>query len=420
MIRWLLISAFLSLPSSGPSATRGDPLEPLIEKTNLLQGFTARYRMKNREGAVTLTTLRYSAPDRGEVQSTGEWGKVRVWLIGGEILCDDEPEGHARKFSRVNIRELLAEAQSFVDVRLREAFPGPIEFSPHLLGAGVCFRWDWSAAKPGENPHLDISGDYWLQRNWLCGWLNSLARRSSSPRETKETLVWEFDEFEVEVSKATGFVTRAHSLDPQSKGDLTLESLDLEPPSDDQSFALPEATPKGAIDCSAEMRMEMRRRILMSTRTRVWTKLSKWIDDEDLTWDESSPEKLTRVFRDLESAQFAESMKGYLQSMRDSLDAWAESLAGKVRELEPGDRVGLVELRGERDRAFDDLKTQYETRMQAYAEKLPPPPSIPAGMRMADVFLECERNATRAEYKSQVIDPLLARFRERTDAVLKR
>ena len=39
---------------------------------------------------------------------------------------------------------------------------------------------------------------------------------------------------------------------------------------------------------------------------------------------------------------------------------------------------------------------------------------------MYDVFLECERAAIRAEYKSQFMDPMLALFRERTDALLVR
>lgn len=332
--------------------------------------------------------------------------------------ADAGPDSH--DYGEVNMRELL-EASEQIDERLREEFPGAPAPKPDPLGPGIYFDWNWNSGKPGEEASSDIGPGFALGRTHLCGWLYGLGHSTEKPHETDDALVWELGgDIEIQVAKSTGFLTRQRSTDPKSKGDCVLESLELEAPSDADVFAVPESPPEGARVVSAEMDRSYRGSILDNTRTNVWMPLAKWIDAKNVTWDEHSPEKLTRVFRALHAQGVGTMMEDSLKQTRARIDSTTEALAERVRQLAPDDKLGLAALTADRDRVLADMGEQFNAGAERFGESLPRPSSVPADFRMYDVFLECERAAVRAEFKSQFGDPMLALCRERTDALLVR
>jgi hypothetical protein len=222
----------------------------------------------------------------------------------------------------------------------------------------------------------------------------------------------------VRISRTTGFITRARSTDPESKSDAVLESLDLEVP-EDSVFAIPESAPEGAEDGSAEMRRTMQSGVWEQARRNIWS-LTKWIDDGQVTWDEDSPEKLTRVFRSLQAELSGDWREDYSKRVRESIDSVVEDLTARVQALDPGDDAGLAQARLDRDGGLSSMERNFKKELDSYSETVRPPSSMPRGARMSDVFLECERNAVRAECEEQVFEPLLALYREKTDEALAR
>jgi hypothetical protein len=417
MLRPLLLSACLLLLQDPPPAKIQDPLAELVKKSNALEGFTAKYRMTDREGAVSHVTLFYGAPGHAAMTMVSDRGTMSMWSDEGALCMYGVSE--TPYFARLNQRELGAQNR-VVDVDLPAEFPGAPKREPSPLPAGACFRWDWIPGKNGERPSTDIAAEFHTERTHVCGWLQSLQRRSKEPRETDDEFVWTVDETsEVHVSKLTGFITRERGTDPGSKSEILLESLDLVRP-DANVFTAPESAPKGAVNGTDDGLRALRSQGFDGVRTKIWRRLGKWIDDEHVIWDERSPAKLTRVFRTLHAQRLADSMRDYLEKKREWVASSAEDLASRVSALEPGDARGLAAFKTARDRALADFKGRFTKEMATACERLHPPSTVPANARMSDKFLQCERDAIRAEYESQVIDPLVALFREKTDAALKR
>jgi len=418
MFRSLVLSACLGLSQGTPPATSEDPLAELVKKTNALEGFTASYRITDREGVTGHATLYYAAPDRARLSIEHNGNTVGVWITGEECIFDIDTDAH--RYSRVRWKD-GTELERVVDADLRAMFPGAPRSTLSPLGPGPSFKWDWFPAEGREPPSREVLLEFESNRSHLCGWLESVQRRSSSSRETDDELVWTMtaSESEVRISRSTGFITVSKSTDPKSKGEDVLERLDLVPPGD-ETFKAPKAIPQGAQDDSVETEQSMHEQSYLTARASIWLDLPNWIDDGQVKWDEHSPEKLTRVFRTLHGARFGASVKDKLKQKREQIDSTAQQLAARVRTLEPNDEPGLTSLIAERDRALTAFREQLRKQMEYHFEKLRAPDSVPADAPRRTEFLECERLALHAEFILQVTDPMLAYFRERTDAALGR
>ncbi len=407
---------FIACPNysmQAPSAKAEGPLQELFAKTDALAGFTAVYRIVNREGQVSHMTISYAAPDRAAMSSTDEDGVTdRMWLVDGQV-CMDRHESQDSNFGRFDGLTMMERVEKIRD-QLRVEFPGaPLEINP--LGSGIQFNWGWNESEPGQPRTMSLGIDIALQRTHISGWLKRLALLGREQRETEDSLVWVDDKTEIEISKATGFVTRQRSLDPESKSDVVLESLDLEVPSGDEVFVMPRSVPEGVKDVSAEMEQSLLRQNLEAVRMGIWVQLAKRIETKAVIWDEHSPEKLTRVFGPLHKEFIGVGSTTEQQRLRDWIDSIADQFATYVRELDPDNKNGLAYVAAEREKALAGLTRAIGRLMEGYVEHWGPPRPNLADFSLTGVFLECERTAIRAEFQIQVSEPLLVYFKAKLD-----
>ena len=334
----------------------------------------------------------------------------------------DIPDDSGRRIFAIIDVDALEAAANQIEAQLLVEFSGLPPHEKHALTPGVMFTWNWNPGVPGEQKIVDLGVGTTSHRSFLCQWLTRLEGRREKPRETKDSLVWDLDSgYEVEVSKATGFVTRQRFTNqPNSNAELVLESLELKAPSDNAQFVAPEQAPEGAIVKSAEMAEQMSVQFRMRLRDYIWTQLPKSIDAKAVSWSERSPEQLTGVFHELYAPICSRNWAEYTKDMR----AWIDSVAGKVAsslaKLEPDDESGVAQLIAGRAPARANLRGNIDEELQSLLQSIKPPTTVPTDFRLYDVFLECERSAIRVAYESQVKEPLLAYFTERIDAALAR
>jgi hypothetical protein len=399
-------------------AVSDDPLAPLVAKTNALQAFTARYRMTNHKGEQSELTLSYAAPDRSAITIDRAGQRSNLWSVRGAMFMQFDDGSGRTLYGRIDVKSVVQECEE-ITAALREHFPGAPARKEAPLGPGVYLDIGWDSPKAAGEPQIDINTGFELRRTHLCHWLWRLDRLDAEPRAEGELLLWDVaDSTTVSLSTASGFLVRIARNKAGVTTGLELLSLDVDSEPDDARFAPPESAPEGARIVSDDMLHQLRRQQLSNVRGILWETLPRWIAAHEVSWEKDSPAELTAVFRVLHSKLVVEYSADFIEGLRDRIDAFAVELEAKAKSLAKDDEAAWSELASGRDRWLADMNGALDRAAEKGAQTIVPPRVEGLAAELSAAMLEAERAATRAEFDAKLREPLVAYFRDRTDAVM--
>lgn len=413
---------FLLLPLLAPQETT--PQEPtveeridaLIEKTNALESFYARYKVQNQDAGGEpwegLFELAYSAPDRGAVRMTfeKEEKEFRAMWLGTRIYAL-VPEDDGMMAWHTAHMETEGEPCAAL-LLLAELFPSG-KTREYPLESGVIFGLEWSGMDDAESVNFELK----FMPTGRCHLLEWLARMKAHAGEVTvegADLVWTSGESLCRLASQTGFPVRIDSGTSKSgRAQFGLEELLLDELPEIDPFALPEEADEAKEDPSLTASIDPNGPAM--ARGLVLARVGWLLDRGDRGWDDQTRSSLEAVLTEVHRELIGQRYSPWIEDVRSWIDGIARHLREEREKDPPRDRSSLDELAA---KARTSLEEKLEAQVDRYLDSLPDAIGPFNEGPLRDELLSTERSAATLAFDEVVRDPILAYFDEQTSSAL--
>ncbi len=407
--------AFLAAQESQPQQrTIEQQLEALIEKTNALESFHARYRVTleepDEEPEEGTLELAYSAPDRGAVRiHAGEMEFEAFWLEDRVYALAPDSNGQA---TWTTARMQTEGEPSAALALLNELFP-PGKAHEYALETGVTFGLRWPGIDGCESFNLDVrympSG-----RHCLLDWLPRMKRHAAEMRTEGDDVLWSGEDSLCRLSTETGFPVRIKFTDKE-KGqiDVALEELLLDETLESDPFELSEEARQAPDDPSLTASLDLNGPTM--TRALILWRVHWLLERGDRSWDDDTRSDLEAVLKELHREALAQRFEPWIERVRSRADELAQHIREELEKDPPPERSSLEELVTQ-ERA--SLANVLDETIDRYVESLPDTAGPMDEHPVRAELFDAEQDAAELAFEEFVRDPLLAYFDETTAAAL--
>jgi len=385
-------------PGSGIRDDVEDQLDVLIEKTNALDSFRARFAMvlreEDEEPMEQVVDLAYQAPDQGYLGTSGNGMVFRMWQTGPRVTLHRPTLPAEQQWATAELPERTAASLLY-----EELFPSEVK----ELDPGPRF-----VVRPKQDPDgqdsISVSVSFSLgRRSHVLDWLAWMKSESIDVSIEGDQLVLDQEGLRLALSRTTGFPESIEMKSEMGRVSLILEELELDQDVDEW-VELPEeaTTAKEDEDLARSLR----------DLESPWRLRYKFLDVEqrlergDLEWDEGTRDRWAQFLTVLHRDLILES----LGTWKEQNESWIDSIALYVRTIledELGDREVLGEEVAESRRELEQVLDQ---TLDSYLGRLPELGS--EGVVPRPELFETEEEVIGQVFDEVLRKPLLLSFEE--------
>lgn len=398
------------LHSGAPSYDLDAAFDALIEHTNELSGFAARYSVESSTGETGWLALDYAAPDRMRV----EFGGDAVGLSGINVLADGEmgvlaeQQGEPARYARVDLSALDSAALTLLD----ERFPHAEAFG---LEPGPCFMLELALDEETDRVDFEVGLSAFGSLPVLLSWLGLWRARTELLELTDDSIVLTHARYGATVARDTGFPSEIWMI--HKDGDerrLRLTSLEIDRPPDDARFEFP-SKPEDAQDVSAEEQAKFRRLAARMLREICFTRIHDTLAAGSVEWNDAARDDASAVFRALHEPWSRECGDGSIATFVVWIESYADWLEDQLARGRPRE-----ELLQDVDQTWSELEEKNATALADWQAAVANQPLPGEGWPRRDALLALEAEVVAELFAELVAAPVRRAFDEATKAVLDR
>lgn len=397
---------------SAQSKNASAVIDELIERTNKLDAFVARYHMTTKDGEELELRLVFQAPDQAKLTIAGDKVSLRTCINDGSIDFGSTVAGETPLAGTfVGAEEAMRGAHSLRD-RFQAAFP---DSSPREdVDGGVGFEISIQPADERGNDSVSFTLVFRAGRFARLGWLDHVRDLTPVGGDGSEHITYALtEETRFTLSRESGFFERLEKVAAAgSRSKIQLEELELQPKLSESEFLFPARAP-GARDISEAMRSKMLGLAFDAERRSLHEALKSMVEEHRLEWDEAAALKLKQVLRGAQADYFRSMLAPWLDTKRAWIEQCATGLDSKLAALDASDEGGRrsLKLAVAEQRAM--LESALDKALEGYLARLSSPIESGEASELGRDVARIEKEMSKVAFEESIAKPLLQSFDEK-------
>jgi outer membrane lipoprotein-sorting protein len=408
------------LQDASAEPTAAAVIAQLIERTNALRSFRARYHFKKGEDVDVQFELDYQAPDRMLLeiqQGEGEAAQVaRTWVLGSRLCVRSTRGGGGAVFGELDFEHPPEPAESILRA-LQQAF----QRQPVGLGAGPQAVLAWGVNSQSDKAEFDLRLLYQSEdRRALLGWLDALQRAPGELALEPEAVVSRGSggRTEARVSRATGFVEHLRLVGADgATATLELKELELEAELAPELFEVP-APAAGATDMFPDP-IKTAFGGVSGLRRLAYAWADDALESGRREWNVGTQEEWRGAIELVQGASLERVHAGMETTVSERSAELATALREALAKAPPGDAKVLDGLREQARLQREGLSAAIDQEHARYLAALEKSPLGEKGSPHVAELARIEREVSGRLFDARVRQPLLELFDGRVREVLK-
>ena len=389
--------------------------DALIKRTNELESFLAVYKATtSSDDKVDSIRIAYRAPDELRFEGKGHQIIARNGVITTRTTAPDGKESWARVAWEESSEERCASLSKSIAVefeRQRTSWSCGLD-------CGQRFELEIGKTDGGRHDRFGLQLGYACPREALLGWLQDFKWVEESKRSLE--VVAEGDDRRVmktpngsavTLSMRTGFLESMVRKDDRGTATIELETLDLHPKFDDDTFD-PGAKPEGVEDISAALTNHVGEQQTVALEDTFAEWISSQVGSKSLEWNDDSRTHAEKVFETIAG----DAITSRTQTWQSKTKQWIEHVGEWIRSAYAPGGGKQPELEAAIEARIEEGRRNLVESLNGYEKKGPSSPFFTAGsVPDADLRTDLDGLLLKAwakAFERVLHDPMLEAFDE--------